>query len=212
MFHITKRIENIKSNVLVNDILKNQTTTFVMIVRVCKHHLEILKNVHVSRRVQINNALIKNESKLNFRVVILDVLKIYENLSNEDKIYELSKHYSNDHVINLIDEKQSSHDFIYSLSKAKLKMFKAYINKHLVNDFIQSFKSSIDVSILFVRKKNDNLRLCVNYRDLNVLIVKNRYSLSLIDESLNRFNRVKRFTSLNLTIVYHKMRIKKSDE
>ena len=77
-----------------------------MIVRVCKHHLEILKNVHVSRRVQINNALIKNESKLNFRVVILDVLKIYENLSNEDKIYELSKHNSNDHVINLIDEKQ----------------------------------------------------------------------------------------------------------
>ena len=91
-------------------------------------------------------------------------------------------------------------------------MLKAYINKHLVNDFIRSFKSSIDVSILFVRKKNDNLRLCVNYRDLNALIVKNRYSLSLIDESLNRFNRVKRFTNLNLTIVYHRMRIKKSDE
>ena len=212
MLHITKRIENIKSNVLVNDILKNQTTTFVMIVRVCKHHLEILKNVHVSRRVQINNALIKNESKSNFRVAIFDVLKIYENLNNENKIYEFSKHDLNDHVINLIDEKQFSHDFIYSLSKTKLKMLKVYINKHLVNDFIRSFKSSIDVSILFVRKKNDSLRLCVNYRDLNVLIVKNRYSLSLINENLNRFNRVKRFTSLNLTIVYHKMRIKKNDE
>ena len=212
MFHITKRIENIKSNVLINDILKNQTTTFVMIVRVCKHHLEILKNVHVSRRVQINNALIKNENKSNFRVAILYVLKIYENLSNENKTYEFSKHDSNDHIINLVDEKQSSHDFLYSLSKAKLIVLKTYINKHLVNDFIRSFKSSIDVSILFVRKKNDNLRLCVNYRDLNALTIKNRCSLSFIDESLNRFSRVKRFTSLNLTIVYHKMRIKKSDE
>ena len=89
---------------------------------------------------------------------------------------------------------------------------KTYINKHLVNDFIRSFKSSIDVSILFVRKKNDNLQLCVNYRNLNVLIVKNRYSLSFIDENLNRFNRVKRFTSLNLTIIYHKMRIKKNEK
>ena len=176
------------------------------------NNLEILKNVHVSRRVQINNVLIKNENKSNFRVVILDVLKIYENLSNEDKTYELSKHDSNNHVINVIDEKQYFHDFIYLLSKAKLKVLKAYIDKHFVNDFIWSIKSSIDVSILFVRKKNDNLRLCVNYRDLNALTIKNRYSLSFIDESLNRFNRVKRFTSLNLTTIYHKMHIKKSDE
>ena len=212
MFHITKRIENIKSNALINDILKNQATTFIMIVRVWKQYFEVLKNVHVSRQVQINNALIKNENKLNFRVVILDVLKIYENLSNENKIYKLSKYDLNDHVINLIDEKQFSHDFIYLLLKAKLKVLKTYINKHLVNDFIRSFKLSIDVSILFVRKKNDSLRLCVNYQDLNTLIVKNRYSLSFIDESLNRFNRVKRFTNWNLTILYHKMSIKKSDE
>ena len=76
-----------------------------MIVRVCKYHFEFLKNVHVFRRVQINNALIKNENKLNFRVVIFDVLKIYENLNNKDKTYEFSKHNLNDHVINLIDEK-----------------------------------------------------------------------------------------------------------
>ena len=75
---------------------------------------------------------------------------------------------------------------------------RAYIEKHLVNDFIRFFQSFVDASILFVKKKNDNLRLCVNYRELNVLTIKNKYSLSLIDESLNRLNRIVKYISVRL--------------
>ena len=90
-----------------------------------------------------------------------------------------------------------------------------YITK-LKQTFSKRFHTTFQIinqrSILFIRKKNDSLRLCVNYKKLNVIIIKNKYFLSFIDESLDRLNCVKRFKSLNLTIAYHKMRIKRDNE
>ena len=61
-------------------------------------------------------------------------------------------------------------------------------------------------------KKNNKLRLCVDYRDLNAIIIKNRYSLFLISETLNRLYESKIFIKLNLKNVYHRLRIKIDDE
>ena len=72
--------------------------------------------------------------------------------------------------------------------------------------------SFVDVPILFVFKKGGELRLCVNYRNLNAIIIKNRYFLSLITKTLNCLCEVKRFTKLNLKNAYHRIRIKKDDE
>ena len=66
--------------------------------------------------------------------------------------------------------------------------------------------------ILFMLKKNNELRLYVDYRDLNTIIIKNRYLLSLISETLNRLYESKIFTKLNLKNVYYKFRIKIDDE
>ncbi len=60
-------------------------------------------------------------------------------------------------------------------------------------------------------KKNNELRLCVNYRDLNAITIKNRYSLSLIIETLNRLNEFKCFIKLNFKNVYHRIRIKQDN-
>ena len=61
-------------------------------------------------------------------------------------------------------------------------------------------------------KKNDELRLYIDYRDLNVIIIKNRYFFSLISETLNRLCESKVFIKLNLQNVYYKLRIKVNDE
>ena len=66
--------------------------------------------------------------------------------------------------------------------------------------------------ILFILKKDEELQLCVNYRELNQVIIKNRHSLSLISETLNRLSEVKYFIKLNLKNVYHQICIKKGDE
>jgi len=59
---------------------------------------------------------------------------------------------------------------------------------------------------------NESLRLCVNYRDLNEITVKNNYSLSLLSETLNRFAHARHFIKIDIRNVYHRIRIRKSDE
>ncbi len=68
----------------------------------------------------------------------------------------------------------------------KLQKVKEYLIKHLNKSFI-SFSFVLYASlILFVEKKDGSLRFCVNYRKLNALIKRDRYSLLLINETLIR--------------------------
>ena len=66
--------------------------------------------------------------------------------------------------------------------------------------------------ILFIFKKNNELRLYMNYKKLNAIIIKNRHSLFLIIKTLNRLCDVKVFIKLNLKNIYYKIRIKKDDK
>jgi hypothetical protein len=106
----------------------------------------------------------------------------------------------------------SSLKSFYNLSEKEFKMFKKYLDKHLKNDFITSFKSTCAASILFIKKKTSDLRLCVDYRELNAIIVKNRYFFSFINETFDRIVNVKYFIKLDIIAAYNKLRIKKKDE
>ena len=65
---------------------------------------------------------------------------------------------------------------------------------------------------MFIFKKNNKLRLYMNYKKLNAIIIKNRYLLFLIIKTLNRLYDVKIFMKLNLKNIYYKIRIKKGDK
>jgi len=80
------------------------------------------------------------------------------------------------------------------MSDYKLQKMKNYLIKHLNKDFISSSSTSYASLILFVEKKDDSLRFCVDYRKLNALIKRNHYSLSLIDETLARIQESKYLT------------------
>ena len=164
-----------------------------------------LCNVHSNRRARV---IMMNVSKK----IIFKCFKKFENLNNENETYKLSKHELMNHVIDLKEDKLFSYNLIYFLSENELKILKKYLNKHLKNDFIWLFQLFIETLILFVKKKNGSLRLCVNYKTFNNLIIKNRYSLLLIDENLNRLNKIKMYIDLNLIATYHRMRIKRNDE
>ncbi len=118
----------------------------------------------------------------------------------------------NEHAIELVDGKQPPYGPIYALSPVKLETLKTYIETHLKTDFIRPSKSPAGALILFDKKLNSSLRLCVNYRDLNNLTIKNRYPLLLIGKALDRLGWAKRFTQLDLTSAYHRMRIREGDE
>ena len=118
----------------------------------------------------------------------------------------------NNHIIKLVNGQQPSYGPIYSLRPVELKILKAYIETNLANGFIRPSKSPTGALILFDQKSDNLLRLCVDYRGLNNLTIKNRYPLSLIRKSLDRLRRARRFTQLKLTSAYYRMKIRKGDK
>ena len=77
---------------------------------------------------------------------------------------------------------------------------------------IQRSKSAARALILLVRKANGEFRLCVDYRGLNKVTLKNRYPIPLMSELKERLNRAKIFTKLDLKNGYYLIRMAKGDE
>jgi hypothetical protein len=143
-----------------------------------------------------------------------EILKKYKDFANVfDKVNadKLLKHDSQDHAINT-KNKMFSFESMYNLSMTELELLKEYLDEFLTKEFIVLSSSFVDASILFVKKSKNDLRLCVNYKELNVITIKNRYSIYLINQLLNRLNDVKKFTKLDIQTTYNFIRIKKEDE
>ena len=101
------------------------------------------------------------------------------------------------------------YSLIYSLGLVDLETLKIYIKANLASQFIKPSKSPSGAPILFVQKKDGSFRLCIDYRGLNNLTIKNCYPLPLISKSLDCLGCAKHFTQLDLTNAYHQMRIRK---
>ena len=150
--------------------------------------------------------------KINQKLHILKQIKNYKEFFDNEKIEMLFKQHDENHVINLIKDKELSFMFLYNLAQNELTKLQRYFNDIETKKWIKHFVSSTKISIFFVFKKDKRLRLCVDYKNLNVVIVKNRHLLSLITKTLNCFNNFKRFTKLDFKNVYHRIRIKRDDE
>jgi hypothetical protein len=70
----------------------------------------------------------------------------------------------------------------------------------------------VGVPILFVSKADSTIRLCVNYRGLNKVTIKNRYSILLVSEILDRLLKAKLFIKLNLCNAYYRLCVKERDK
>ena len=106
----------------------------------------------------------------------------FETLSNS-----LNTHDQVKYTIDFIDNQISRIKSYYNMSQDKLSIIREYLFTTLKKKWIRSFNSFIKASMLFVKKLDDNLRLCVNYRKLNEMTMKNKYSLSLLLKIFDRF-------------------------
>ncbi len=136
----------------------------------------------------------------------------YLNVFDRAMTDQLPSHRFYDHKIELTDEKTSSRSRLYHMSDYKLQKMKNYLIKHLNKSFISFSLISYASLILFIKKKDDSLRFCVDYRKLNALIKRNRYSLFLIDETLARIEDSKYLTWLNIIVIFNKLRMHSSSE
>ena len=91
-------------------------------------------------------------------------------------------------------------------------MRKKYITEQLNKEFIVFFKFSANASVLFVLKKDEDLRLCVDDKKLNVIIIKNWHFLFFIQKTMNHLIGTKKFIKRDIQHAYNMIRIKKNDE
>src|SRR5947209_7012407 len=102
---------------------------------------------------------------------------------------------------------------VYSLSEIELAALREYLEMMLELGKIRPSMSSAGAPILFIPKPNGRgLRLCVDYRGLNKITMKNRYPLPLMDELRDRVHGSTIFTKIDLKHGYNLVRIKEGDE
>jgi hypothetical protein len=144
--------------------------------------------------------------------VISFELEQYRYVFSIEKFGIFSFYKGIDHAIDLLLGIMPPYRPIYLLSPQELQILREYLDDLLKKKRIRLSKSPIRVFILFVPKKDDNLRLYIDYRRFNLVMVKNRYLLSFISEILDRIVRVQFFTKIDIKDAYHCIRIKEGDE
>ncbi len=181
---------------------RSNVTTFAIIITKIDQLLKTARNKLEDVNLQeLSYEEILKEVKAKLSAKYHDYLDVFDRAITD----QLLSHHLYDHKIELIDEKTSSWSRLYHMSDYKLQKMKNYLIKHLNKDFISSSSASYASLILFIEKKDDSLRFCVNYRKLNALIKWNRYLLLLIDETLACIQDSKYLTWLNIIVIFNKL-------
>ena len=92
---------------------------------------------------------------------------------------------------------------MYSLSQLELETLQEFLKEKVSIGFIRPTRSSHGAPVLFARKKDGSLRLCVDYRGLNRITKKDCYPLPLISNLLDSSRRGHIYTKIDLQHAYH---------
>jgi hypothetical protein len=98
----------------------------------------------------------------------------------------------------------------YRMLPLELKELKSQLEELIQKHFIRPSVSPWGAPVLLVKKKDGSMRLCIDYRQLNKVTIKNKYPLPRIDDLLNQLKGATMFLKINLGSGYHQIRIKSS--
>lgn len=116
-----------------------------------------------------------------------------------------------DHRIELLPGSVPPSRPTYRLSASELIELKKQLEELTKAGFIQPSKSPFGAPILFVKKKDGTMRMCIDYRALNNITIKNSYPLPRVDELFDRLQGAKYFSKIDLRSGYHQIRIQPED-
>ena len=172
----------------------------------------------LARRAKIKTTCseLNTLTKLTMNQVLEKLFKEFHDLKevfDRSKVFQLPSHRPYDHKIELkSSQSQMSKSRVYQMSISKLMKTKKYLKENFKKKFINLNIAFYVSSILFAAKFNESLRFCVDYRKLNVIIKRNRYSISFIEETLVRVINCKYLTKLNIIVVFNKLRMHSNNE
>ena len=99
----------------------------------------------------------------------------------------------------------------YRMAPAELRELKAQLEELLSKGFIRPSISPWGAPVLFVKKKDGSLRLCIDYRQLNRVTIRNQYPLLRIDELFDQLQGSRVYSKIDLRSGYHQLRVQESD-
>ncbi len=191
---------------LLNRSKKNQTEVFVLFMTDIDR--EIAYNTQCNLNVLNDSAI--NETTQNLKDIKVKLSSEYHeflDVFDRAQSNKLLSHCFYDYKIELISDSMSSHCQVYWMFSVKLLKVKKYLNENLLKRFITSSQIFYFFFVLFVLKANKDLQFCVNYQKLNVIFKRNRYSLSLIDEIIDKIVSCKHLTRLNIISAFNKLQM-----
>ncbi|GJV16177.1 putative reverse transcriptase domain-containing protein [Tanacetum coccineum] len=100
----------------------------------------------------------------------------------------------------------------YRLAPSKMQELSEQLQELQDKGFIRPSHSLWGAPVLFVKKKDGSFRLCIDYRELNKLTIKNRYPLPRIDDLFDQLQGARYFSKIDLRSGYHQLRTKEDHE
>ena len=97
------------------------------------------------------------------------------------------------------------------MAPAELKELKEQLKDLLEKGFIRPSHSPWGAPVLFVKKKDGSLRMCIDYRQLNRVTVKNRYLLPRIDDLFDQLHGASHFSKIDVRSGYHQVKVRECD-
>jgi len=180
------------------------------------HHLnlhQMKKKFHLTAFTTQEDLEVYWQSKNIDSVTILSFRYFkFLNIFFKKNVNILFLHWVHDYVIHFKEDAQFLVFALYDISHDKILELHHYLNENLSKDFIRVSCFQTIISVLFIKKLEEELCFCMNYRDLNAITVKNQYSLSLISETLNHLSWAKIFIKLNIISAFNRLQIKEEDE
>jgi hypothetical protein len=157
--------------------------------------------------IQVTNLLEKEENpKLEDFVVLREFRDMFV-----DEIPELPPKTEIDFSIDLLLGSAPISKAPYQMSLPELTELKIQLQELLDKEYIRLSVSPWGAPVLFVKNKYGTLRLCINYRQLNKMTIKNKYPLPRINDLFDQVGGAKIFSKLDLRSDYHQVRIKDKD-
>ncbi|GJY58307.1 putative nucleotidyltransferase, ribonuclease H [Tanacetum coccineum] len=99
----------------------------------------------------------------------------------------------------------------YRLAPSEMKELSEQLQELSDKDFIRPSSSPWGAPVLFVKKKDGSFRMCIDYRELNKLTVKNRYPLPRIDDLFDQLQGSSIYSKIDLRSGYHQLRVREQD-
>ena len=100
---------------------------------------------------------------------------------------------------------------LHRMAPVEFQELRVQLQELLDKRFIRPSTSPWGAQILFAKKKDKTLRLCIDYRQLNRVTIKNRFPLPRIDDLFDQLRRVRVYSKIDLRTGYHQLRVRETD-